>query len=243
MTDGPDTMRGMPEEEILAAEYALGLLEGEARRAFEARLGSDPALARAVRDWEAHFARLAEHEVDEATPPPRVKAAVAAEIFGGSPASGAVRDRAGFWRALALGMTAVAAVSVFLAVRPPEPQPPASGIPPGTILMSHLVPVEGSGLGLAVTREPGGALRLRRVAGGPSAGRAQEVWLIPDPEAPPISIGLLSEDPLTTLEPPADVVAAFEAGATLAISEEPEGGSPTGAPTGPILAAGRLVPL
>jgi anti-sigma-K factor RskA len=243
MTDGADMTPGMPEEEVLAAEYALGLLEGEARRAFEARMASDPALVRAVRGWEAHFARLAEDEVEAAVPPPRVKAAVEAELFGASRAPGPFRDRVAFWRGLAVGMTAVAAVAVFLAVRPPEPPAPADGIPPGTILMSHLVPVEGSGLGLAVTREPGGALQLRRVAGGPSAGRAQEVWLIPDPDVPPISLGLLSADPLTTLEPPAEIAERFGAGATLAISEEPEGGSPTGAPTGPILAAGRLVPL
>ncbi len=158
MTDGADMTAGMPEEEeeSRAAKYALGLLEGEARMA------SDPALVRAVRGWEARFARLAEDEVEAAAPPPRVKAA----LFGGSRAPGPFRDRVAFWRELAVGMTAAAAVAVGRAVRPPEPPAPADGIPPGTILMSHLVAVEGSGLGLAVTREPGGALQLRRVAGG-----------------------------------------------------------------------------
>jgi anti-sigma-K factor RskA len=59
----------------------------------------------------------------------------------------------------------------------------------------------------------------------------------------PISLGLLSDDPLTTLVPPPEIAALFAAGATVAISREPPGGSPTGAPTGPILAAGALLPL
>jgi len=34
--------------------------------------------------------------------------------------------------------------------------------------------------------------------------------------------------------------ALFSAGGTLAISLEPAGGSPTGAPTGPVIATGKL---
>jgi anti-sigma-K factor RskA len=258
MTDGRDMTPEMPDPpdaEVLAAEYALGLLEGEARRAFEARLAVEPSLAAAVRGWERQFARMAEAEVDEVAPPPRLKAAVQAELFGGTAAAASWWDRVAFWRGLSAATTAVAAVAVVLAVQPPRaPEgapppvtppvtPPQGGIPQGTILMSHLVPIEGSGLGLALTREPGGALQVRRVAGGPSADAAQEVWLVPGGEAAPISLGLLSDAALTTLDPPPEVAALFEAGATVAISQEPPGGSPTGAPTGPILAAGQLVPL
>ncbi|MGP1356902.1 anti-sigma factor [Roseicyclus sp.] len=239
MIDGPDMTPDRPGDDVLAAEYALGLLEGEARAAFEARLPAEPALLAAVRDWEARFAALAEAEVEAIAPPPRVKVALEAGLFGAKPG---LWNRLGFWRGLSFASLAVAAVAVFLAVRPPPPMP-VEGIPPGTILMSHLVPLEGSDLGLAVTREPGGALSVLRVAGGPSPGRAQEVWLIPDAEAAPISLGLLSDDPRTVLSPAAEVSALFGAGATLAISEEPPGGSPTGAPTGPILAAGQLVAL
>ena len=109
--------------------------------------------------------------------------------------------------------------------------------------MTHILPLDGSGLGLAVTREPGGALQLRRVAGGPSDDRAQEVWLVLDETTPPISLGLLGDEPLTTLTPPPDVSDRFGAGAAIAISDEPPGGSPTGQPTGAILALGRLVAL
>jgi anti-sigma-K factor RskA len=247
MTDRPDIDPGGPEDggdDILAAEYALGLLEGADRRDFEVRLRREPALVAAVRAWEAHFAALAEDDVAETVPPPRVKAAVEAQLFGAPSQRLSLWNSVGIWRGLALAASVAAVVAVFAAVRSEmTPEPPVEGIPAGTILMSHLVPLEGSDLGLAVTREPGGALQIRRVAGGPSAGRAQEVWLVPDAEAQPISLGLLADEPLTTLRPPPEVSALFAAGATLAISEEPQGGSPTGVPTGPILAAGQLVPL
>jgi anti-sigma-K factor RskA len=244
MTDDPDMT---PETDVLAAEYAMGLLEGEAKRAFEARLAAEPGLLRAVRDWEARFATLAEAEVAEVAPPPRLKAAVEARLFAVGDDAPRFWNRLAFWRGLSAVTGAVAAAALLAVVLPssgpPPVEPPVEGIPPGTILMSHLVPVEGSGLGLALTREPSGALQVRRVAGGPSTGRAQEVWLIPDADTAPISLGLLSDAALTTLTPTPEVAALFGAGATVAISEEPPGGSATGAPTGPILAAGQLLPL
>ena len=48
MTDRPDDQT--PDPDARAAEYALGLLEGDPRAAFEADLRHDPALRRAVVD-------------------------------------------------------------------------------------------------------------------------------------------------------------------------------------------------
>lgn len=251
MTDRPDDQ--MPEFEARAAEYALGLLDGAERRAFEAELARDPALARAVVDWQARLASLAETEVEGVTPPARLEAAIMDRLFdtAPTPSRAPLWERVAFWRGVSALSGAVAAVAVGVAVlpvverpgAPPEVDKPAEGIPPGTILMTHLLPIEGSGLGLAVTREPGGALQVLRVAGGPSGGRAQEVWLVLDETTPPISLGLLGDDPLTILTPSPEVAAQFGVGAALAISDEPLGGSPTGQPTGAILALGALVAL
>ena len=250
MTGRPDDQ--MPEEEALAAEYALGLLEGAERAAFEARLVREPALVREVADWQARFATMADEDVAPVTPPSGVEAALIARLFPDMvPQRVPLWDRVAFWRGVSALSGAVAAVAVGFAVLPvvdrpgdmPQPVPPTEGIPPGTILMTHLLPIEGSGLGLAVTREPSGALQVRRVAGGPTPDRAQEVWLILDEATPPISLGLLGDDPLTTLTPPPEVSELFGVGAALAISDEPPGGSPTGQPTGAILALGALVAL
>lgn len=250
MTGRPDDQ--MPEFEAQAAEYALGLLEGAERAAFEARLRGDPALARLVDDWQIRFATLAEQEVAPVAPPPAVETAVMARLFpDAAPVRVPLWDRVAFWRGVSALSGAVAAVAVGVAVlpvidrpgAPVAPDAPTGGIPPGTILMTHVLPLEGSDLGLAVTREPAGTLQIRRVAGGPTPLRAQEVWLVIDAQTPPISLGLLGDDPLTTLTPPPEVSALFGSGTAIAISDEPPGGSPTGQPTGAILALGTLVAL
>jgi anti-sigma-K factor RskA len=79
-----------------------------------------------------------------------------------------------------------------------------------------------------------GTLSVVRVAGGPAPeGRAHEVWVIA-PDAAPVSLGLIAEAPLSVEYP------APPAGWVMAVSLEPTGGSPTGAPTGPVLALGEV---
>ncbi|QXT41283.1 anti-sigma factor [Gymnodinialimonas ceratoperidinii] len=250
MTDRPDTT---PETEPLAAEYVLGLLTPAERVAFEARLRSEPALLAEVRRWESHFATMADLEVDPVAPPPRLRDAIEARLFGLPSAS--LWNRVAFWRGLSFVTSAAALAALGAVLLPnmqqgtdgpgtpgPDTQGPEAGIPAGTLLMTHLIPTEGSTLGLAVTREPSGILQVRRVAGEMAPGRAQELWVIAGDNAP-VSLGVLHEDALTTLVPDAETAELFSVGAALAISDEPPGGSPTGAPTGEILALGTLVAL
>jgi anti-sigma-K factor RskA len=71
-----------------------------------------------------------------------------------------------------------------------------------------------------------------------------EVWLVP-PDGTPRSLGLLpSAEGGTTiaLNLPHDVAEAL-ATAELAVSLEPSGGSTTGAPTGPVLFSGAVLPV
>ncbi len=66
-------------------------------------------------------------------------------------------------------------------------------------------------------------------------GHALELWRVPQ-EGPPQSLGLIKlARPFTTTK------AAFKLSDTLAVSVEPPGGSPTGAPTGQIFLTGPLV--
>ncbi len=238
---------------VQAAEYVLGTMSPEDRAAFDARLRAEPALVEEVRAWEVYFATMAEVEVEGVVPPAHVQRAIEAKLFGApertvNAATQTLWERVSFWRGAAFASSAVAIFALGVAVLPYlEPGavpngPTAPGIPDGTILMTHLIPTENSTLGLAVTREPSGQLQVRRVAGEMSAGRAQELWLIVG-ESAPLSLGLLNEDALTTIAPDPEVARLFEAGAALAISDEPPGGSPTGAPTGEILALGTLVAL
>jgi anti-sigma-K factor RskA len=63
-------------------------------------------------------------------------------------------------------------------------------------------------------------------------GRFPELWIIPA-GGKPRPVGMISGVRSLTL-------AGGEAKATFAVSLEPAGGSPTGAPTGPVIATGVL---
>ena len=87
-----------------------------------------------------------------------------------------------------------------------------------------------------------GSLSLTRVAGQAAPGRSLEIWLIAGDEAP-VSVMVWPSDTETEeIVLPAPIAAALPGG-TFAISDEPEGGSPTGAPTGDVLATGQVVPI
>ncbi len=62
-----------------------------------------------------------------------------------------------------------------------------------------------------------------------------ELWAVP-PSGAPRSLGLISAAGATVLKN----AAAVSGASALAVSLEPSGGSPTGAPTGPILYSGKL---
>lgn len=85
------------------------------------------------------------------------------------------------------------------------------------------------------------SLTVRRVSAEEQANHSYELWLVSDRYPAPRSLGLIGGSEFTR----ATTLASFEpdtiSAATFAVSLEPEGGSPTGAPTGPVLFSGKLV--
>jgi anti-sigma-K factor RskA len=81
-------------------------------------------------------------------------------------------------------------------------------------------------------------LRLTRTAGDAAEGRVLQLWAIAGAAAP-VSLGVLPADPTTAVILP-EALRADVAGLVLAVSDEPPGGSPTGAPTGAVLAVGQV---
>jgi anti-sigma-K factor RskA len=69
-----------------------------------------------------------------------------------------------------------------------------------------------------------------------------ELWLIP-PGEKPHSLGLIDPDRPVTISVPASLLPKVNSEAILAVSLEPPGGSPTGQPTGPVIANGKLAAL
>lgn len=232
MTD--DTTPIPEDDATLAAEYVLGLLDPDATAEAEARLRRDPAFATEVRRWQEGLAPLA-LELDEVRPAPAAKAALMARLFDDRRVEGPARSRGGFlarWRWTLAGGVAAIVLLVGLLIYPvPEP---------GPSYVAELQPetrefVLTAALTLGATPE----LELMRTDGPPApAGRATELWAIPL-DGTPISLGLVPDAANWTVNLRPDL-AGQAAGLTLALSDEPEGGSPTGLPTGQVLATSAL---
>ena len=107
-----------------------------------------------------------------------------------------------------------------------------AGATPGVVSSSFVASVSGDGQSL-VTRP------ILPVALAP--GKALELWAVP-PNGAPRSLGLISANGSTVLKRDKLALALLDASRTaaLAVSVEPPGGSPTGAPTGPVVFAGKL---
>lgn len=215
----------------LAAEYALGVLDAAGRIEAQRRIASDPDFAAQVSAWEERLSPMAE-AYGEAAPPPRVRDAVEARLFGApQPASGV----AGFWRVLALASLVALAVSLGAhALRIAER-------PAGATLVVSLDPADPAASApvrfLAVFEPDANRVRLRPVSGEAQAGSDFELWLIEGGNAP-VSLGLLGRGEAAAIELSPELAARMREDATLAVSVEPAGGSPTGQPTGPVVAAG-----
>jgi anti-sigma-K factor RskA len=217
----------------LAAEYALGTLRGRARRRFESLLPAHAGLRGAVTEWQARLAPLA-FAVEPVEPSPALWMRLERHLFGGDRGAAPLAwwHRLGLWQGLTAFAT-VAALSLALVVSQPPPV-----APPIVIVLDATADALGAQQArfVASVTTDGRALVLRPL--GPvtvDAGRALELWSVPAAGAPR-SLGVVSAEQATT------VLRArlLENTAAFAVSIEPSGGSPTGAPTGPIVSVGKL---
>ena len=86
-----------------------------------------------------------------------------------------------------------------------------------------------------------GAVGLSHLSGNPATGQDFELWVIRDPQRPPVSLGVIpAGEAAAHLAVDDRTRALVEAGAQLAITLEPQGGSASGLPSGAVVAAGDL---
>lgn len=229
------------ERETLAAELALGLLEDDELGSAQALYGQDSHLRTAVARWHGRFASLTD-EAPYAEPSPRVWRDIEREL--GSPAANDNAGRLVAWKAAALSAGAVAAALAFvLVLRPADVRPP---VPTTQVAVSPLV---------ATLSTPDAALQLVATWDGASGrlftaaddallsdrARTRELWVIPA-DGTPRSLGTVQAGTAKRAIQP-ELVRHLVSGSTLAISIEPLGGSPTGLPTGPVIASGQMQQL
>jgi len=227
-------------DDVLAAEYVLGVQTAEERAAVQRRVESSRDFSALVEHWEMRFWPLAV-EFPEIAPPPGVKAGIDRLLFASAAASQQVQ-RSGLWGNLAVWRTlaigALAALVAFVAlpfVNMPAPESQQQ-------LLASLA-ADGSDVQyVAMFDGQTGQVGLSHVAGTPAAGQDFELWVIKGQQAPK-SLGLVPGGDSARITLPSDIAEAMETGDVFAISLEPAGGSPTGQPTGPVVAAGGLTKI
>lgn len=231
MTDADDLTTG-PDPDVAAAELALGLLEGEDRAIALRRMLADPAFGRDVERWRVHFGALFAG-VASVAPAPELGERVIARLDGPAPA------RAGYWKPFALAAS-LAAAGLFglLMVRPdPALPPPVSIASPAPMVAAFMV--DGIEAPIVATYDAAiGRLSMPGPMPVP-AGKSAQLWAIVGSEAPQ-PMGLFHEAG-NRVEADARSASPMAPGTKFAISFEPEGGSPTGLPTGPVVASATLI--
>ena len=221
------------DDSVLAAEYTLRLLDVDEERAAAARALTDRAFAADVTFWQERLAALADG-VAEVAPSPAVEKALMQRLFPESARTSMLS--LGFWKGLAAASTLAAAVLAFVAFSPED----LTGPPP--LFVSEIASEDRSLRVLAVVNPVAHTVRITRTDGAAVSGRVLELWGIPADGTGPVSLGVLPDTEVAEVMVP-EALFGKAVGLTLALSDEPPGGSPTGAPTGDVLAVGQLSEL
>ena len=230
------------DDNILAAEYVLGLLSPEKRANAERRATSRTAFARIVESWRAHFAEFDE-TAEEITPASdlwrRIEQGVATPAPFTGTSESAMLQR--FWNSLgalriaAVGSTlATIAFAVLAAASLQHAQDVASRKP---VYVAILVNDATKEAGALVNAFADGRVEMIPLTDiNVPEGRALEIWTLWDRAVGPRSVGLIDRARATRLN--LDKLPATSSDQLFEITLEPAGGSPIGRPTGPILYKG-----
>lgn len=215
------------QDTVIVAEYTLGLMDPAEAKAFAIKLTEDSKLRAEYIRWTEHFSKLS-NEIEAVEPPAHLKANIHKRLFGEVETT----TSAGGWFNLrwagALAFTCVLAIMLYINM-------PATFTPTYTAQLSS----EENALNLtALYDENKQSLKLASFQGTPAPGRDFELWLIVAEQAP-VSLGVMTSIANKSIMIPSDLAGSLN-GATLALSDEPLGGSPTGSPTGAVLVAGTV---
>ncbi len=233
------------DDDVLAAELVLGVLNAEARRSAQVRSETDRAFAAHVAGWERRFAPWL-GEIEPVAAPAQLWSQIGQRLgWQPEPASRGLWQSVALWRAATL-LATLAALAIWL-TRPPTlaPQPPLAavqggGVEPVAQPVTTLARDDGTPGWLASVDRLHATVLMVPVPSAPDAqGRVPELWIIPAGKAPR-SLGVLSIDKSQAVAVPQDSRPALIPGSVLAITLEPPGGAPGGAPTGPIIAKGAI---
>ncbi|MFP5078084.1 anti-sigma factor domain-containing protein [Rhizobium sp. YIM 134829] len=224
-------------DELLAAEYVLGVSSLGERKQAELRIRRDQRFAALVSSWEERFLSLDDTGEEPVTP--ELYDRIEKRLFGAKTAP--VRATGGWWQSVALWRGLAAAcflglvVSLGLQLRSVTS---AQSTAPLVATMSGADPA----LSLLARYQPeDGRFTVTPVAAKAEPTHSLELWVIPGADAAPISIGVLPQSGEGSFEVPAELRPKLTEGVTLAVTLEPFGGSRDGRPSTAPFAAGPVI--
>jgi anti-sigma-K factor RskA len=241
MSPSRDDQLSPPERDALAGEYVLGLLDGAEFAAAKRRLDTDRDFAASVERWRLHLFAL-DATATPLVPSPSLWSQIEASLTmaaapaRAAPAAAPATSRfANWWNSLFVWRgaafagalaTIVLAVGLVGALDRAKRQP----------LMVAVLLTEGNAAAAVVNTFADGHVEMLPLQSiDVPAGKALEIWTLWDRAVGPRSVGLIDRarsTPLRLDNLPLGRDQLFE------ITLEPASGSPTGRPTGPIIAKG-----
>lgn len=241
--------RQMPDEpHDLAAEYALGVLTGDELRRARQLMRTDSGFRDQVGRWRGRLAPMLD-DVQPVDPPAGSWAAIERRLGAGDRDNVIqLRRRVSQWRAIAAGMSALAAcLAIVLVIGLPRPAPAPAPAPeraqqrPAAAPLVAMLGDDEKQMKVVASWDPTAQQLVLAVPGDLKGdpSHSHELWIIP-PDGKPRSLGTMASRKQMHMQLADALAQLLQQGATIAISVEPPGGSPTGAPTGPVIASGTL---
>lgn len=231
----------MPERSVMAAELALGLLEGTERADALRLMLSDPGFAAEVEAWRARLAPL--YDGFAAIAPAdglmeRIDQAIDAEAAVAPMATLAPPAAQGRWKFATFAASAVAA-ALALALVWPSPQ--GTGPVPqadADVAVAQLTgPIDG--LLLTARYDSGTSEMLVRVEGMPVTETEPELWIVPA-DGQPRRLGRLLRGGVTRIAIPEAHRQFIDPVSELILTMEPKVLPDPDRPSAPTVAQGRL---
>jgi anti-sigma-K factor RskA len=245
----PEVTRDDP---MIAAEWALGLLEGEELLAARSKYATDPDFAWRKEWWDDWFAPLSD-AMPGAEPGEHVWDGIAARLAAqqeNAPAANAApaanvaaleaKVRRWQWVAGMSSMAAAVALALFAFAPARSPVEAPSQIAAAAPMVAT-VPIGETGLRLDVTYIPESERMVVAAIGlTPDGVHDHELWLVPKDGSPLQSLGVVTPGEVRSMTLPAAITAKLGEGAGLALTREPLGGKPADKDAGPVVAKGSF---
>jgi anti-sigma-K factor RskA len=225
-----------------AAEFVLGTLPEEERADARFRMRTDPDFKRAVETWDRRLAPLLDG-VAPVEPASGLQDKILERIIARREAPDGViglQRQLRRWQRFSLAIAAIAAaLMAFLFATLPRD----TGLRPEANRYVAVLQAGGQVPALLVSVDlKQGEITAQRVGAQPREGQSFELWAEGAGREKPQSLGVIDAVAKIPASRLGGLTKENLENTVLAVSLEPEGGSPTGEATGPVVFTGKLIP-